>query len=395
MKYASNKNKVYIECNHCNKIFNGNKSQKFCSTMCREYFSIIKKYGSFIGICKICNKEFDRRKINSKDLCSRRCISRYAGSSKTNKICKYCNKEFIGNISANYCSNRCKKEFDIIREFGSFFSVCRVCNKEFDRRNIKSECFCSKNCASSYANTNMDRRCKICDKIFTGSILSKFCSNKCRDAYNLSKLSNISSDGIRSCIYCGTIENLRKSKNSNRRYNDCIDCHKENKGKILVKIWADPKKREQRSLSMKQASMRPKVRAAKSEGMKKLYKDPNIREDILERSNETRKKNYKDGKYNFIYNDIRMRSSWEIMYAQHLDENNIKWEYEPKWFRLEKSNTSYMPDFYLPETNEYIEIKGYMRQENKEKMEEFKEQYNNIKFSILFKKDLQELGINV
>jgi len=91
------------------------------------------------------------------------------------------------------------------------------------------------------------------------------------------------------------------------------------------------------------------------------------------------------------YKNINMRSSWEIKYAKYLDENNIKWLYESKTFDLGES--TYTPDFYLPETKEYIEIKGYFSDKCKEKIEKFKKLYSNINFKILQEKPLIKLGV--
>lgn len=88
-----------------------------------------------------------------------------------------------------------------------------------------------------------------------------------------------------------------------------------------------------------------------------------------------------------------MRSSWEIAYAKWLDKNNIEWRYELNTFDL--GDTCYTPDFYLPETNEYIEVKGYFPKKIKEKIELFKQLYHNINFKVLLGKDLFKLGIPI
>ncbi|MEK6984635.1 MAG: hypothetical protein AABX33_08735 [Nanoarchaeota archaeon] len=59
---------------------------------------------------------------------------------------------------------------------------------------------------------------------------------------------------------------------------------------------------------------------------------------------------------------IILRSKWEAEVAKLLDKLNVSWQYEPfyiKYFNTEKklmSNT--LPDFYLPEQNLIIEVKG-------------------------------------
>lgn len=86
------------------------------------------------------------------------------------------------------------------------------------------------------------------------------------------------------------------------------------------------------------------------------------------------------------YKNIWLRSSYELAYAKYLDNLNIKWIYEPIAFNL--GNTTYRPDFYLPKTNEYIEIKGFWRKEAKQKFNLFKKLYPLIKISVLSYKEL-------
>ena len=66
-------------------------------------------------------------------------------------------------------------------------------------------------------------------------------------------------------------------------------------------------------------------------------------------------------KFWWIYNGNRgrhlMRSRWELAIANALDEREVVWEYEPEPFKL-ANGLRYTPDFYLPKTNEYIEVKG-------------------------------------
>ena len=93
------------------------------------------------------------------------------------------------------------------------------------------------------------------------------------------------------------------------------------------------------------------------------------------------------------YKDIWMRSIWEIAYAEYLDKNNIEWLYENKRFNL--GNTTYTPDFYLPEFDTYIEIKGYWRKNAKVKFKNFKKQYPKTRIKVLMKPELHELGIKL
>jgi len=87
------------------------------------------------------------------------------------------------------------------------------------------------------------------------------------------------------------------------------------------------------------------------------------------------------------YNNIWMRSTWEVAYAKYLDKNKIKWLYELKTFDL--GEYSYTPDFYLPKTDEYIEIKGYMRKKDLIRMNLFKLEN---KLVLLRQKELEKMG---
>ena len=91
------------------------------------------------------------------------------------------------------------------------------------------------------------------------------------------------------------------------------------------------------------------------------------------------------------YKGIWMRSTWEVKYAKYLDRRGTKWLYESKTFDL--GEVSYTPDFYLPEINTYIEIKGYWRDDAKLKFDLFKSKYSGINIQILNKLNLQSLKI--
>jgi hypothetical protein len=66
---------------------------------------------------------------------------------------------------------------------------------------------------------------------------------------------------------------------------------------------------------------------------------------------------------------IVMRSSWEVDFAEEMDRHGVRWQYEPERFDL--GWTTYMPDFYLPDRQLYIEVKGYLREKAVLKMVDF------------------------
>lgn len=71
---------------------------------------------------------------------------------------------------------------------------------------------------------------------------------------------------------------------------------------------------------------------------------------------------------------ITMRSSWEVAFAQWLDDQQLTWLYEPS-LKL-KDGRNYKPDFYVGEWEMYFEIKGWNH--NLEKYRLAVEQGHNI-----------------
>lgn len=53
-----------------------------------------------------------------------------------------------------------------------------------------------------------------------------------------------------------------------------------------------------------------------------------------------------------------VRSTWEANIARFFNHMEIRFEYEPQSFELSNGKT-YRPDFYLPEYNKFIEVKGF------------------------------------
>lgn len=91
------------------------------------------------------------------------------------------------------------------------------------------------------------------------------------------------------------------------------------------------------------------------------------------------------------YKRIFMRSSYEIKFAFFLDCNNIKYKYEPERFYFK--DCTYCPDFYIPEWNLYIEIKGWWRFQDKKRFNLFKKCYSTKNIKVLMKPELEELGV--
>lgn len=69
-----------------------------------------------------------------------------------------------------------------------------------------------------------------------------------------------------------------------------------------------------------------------------------------------------------VYNGHRFRSRLEARWAIFFDILGIKWVYEPEGFVL-SDKTCYLPDFYLPESDSFFEVKGIMSDKDMHKIE--------------------------
>jgi hypothetical protein len=76
--------------------------------------------------------------------------------------------------------------------------------------------------------------------------------------------------------------------------------------------------------------------------------------------------------------DHFFRSSWESNFCRYLIYKGIRWEYEPKVFVFEKikhGTVSYLPDFYLPDLDIYVEVKGQLTKQGKTALVRMKKFY--------------------
>ena len=87
-----------------------------------------------------------------------------------------------------------------------------------------------------------------------------------------------------------------------------------------------------------------------------------------------------------------MHGAWELQYAQFLDKNFIQRERNQQIFSYQKKKKirKYKPDFYLVDTQEFIEIKGYKTEKDQAKWNDFP---NDLKLKVLFWQDLVSLGV--
>lgn len=86
---------------------------------------------------------------------------------------------------------------------------------------------------------------------------------------------------------------------------------------------------------------------------------------------------------------IYFYSRWEANVARVYTYLGIEWAYAPTSFDLKKQ--TYTPDFYLPKTNIYVEVKNFWWKYSKERDEKFRKLYPTIKLEIISKIEYTDL----
>lgn len=90
-------------------------------------------------------------------------------------------------------------------------------------------------------------------------------------------------------------------------------------------------------------------------------------------------------------NIIPCRSSYEVLYANYLIDNNINFEYEPKCFKI-SNKRRYTPDFYLIDLDLWIEIKGRSDSMTRSNQIQSRDIFSkNHNFKIYFWEDLMKI----
>lgn len=94
----------------------------------------------------------------------------------------------------------------------------------------------------------------------------------------------------------------------------------------------------------------------------------------------------------FRYKGVVLQSTWEYLYARFLDINQIEWQRPREGFEYayEGRVHKYFPDFYLPEKDLYVEIKGRIIERDEAKWIAFPKQ-----LQVLQQEDLLQLGVPI
>jgi hypothetical protein len=144
---------------------------------------------------------------------------------------------------------------------------------------------------------------------------------------------------------------------------------------------ASVKTRKRMSETHKIVQNTPEMKKIHSEKSKQMWANRTKaeREAIAEKSSKSQQGRIPNfdrfGQYYKGQNGkIWMRSGYEVKFAQWLDKWGIRWKFEPHSFYIGRGNwngSNYTPDFYLVAHDLWIEIKGYLRDENVRKLNKF------------------------
>lgn len=96
----------------------------------------------------------------------------------------------------------------------------------------------------------------------------------------------------------------------------------------------------------------------------------------------------------------RFANDAELECAKILDYYRVPWDYEPRTFVLESDEEgkvveAFVPDFYLPEQNLYLEVtvmKQSLVTRKNRKLRKLRELYPDIRIKLFYKRDIERLA---
>lgn len=189
--------------------------------------------------------------------------------------------------------------------------------------------------------------------------------------------------------------------------------------------WTQPEYRSLHEETLRAAANRPETWEVKRQNSIRMWNNPEIRERITSKAKIARatpewkkaasdrmhqwwlsnagRNSFKDKHQADYYSQLMgfsvwLRSSYERRFAEWLDTHQIRWLYEHKAFDLLVANrqTVYVPDFYLPEKDLYVEVKGFFYPDARAKWEAFVVQCQIPKLLIMKEQLIQlESGFSI
>jgi len=262
------------------------------------------------------------------------------------KICPYCNNEFDGGRSFGGHITNCKKnpKYTEIKNKISF-------SRTLDRKIHKLHCI---KCENEY-------EIEVTDNDYYKGKYKKYCNIKCANSHirtDESKLniSNIIKEKIKKGEIIIKEKNIKIKKLKKRNF--CKNCNKE----ILL--------------------------TNKSGFCKKCLSSSKDYRKKLSDNNKGKTGGYREkggrGKQGW-FKGFYCNSSWELAYVIYCLENDIKIKRNKEGFEyiFENKKYKFYPDF-IKEDGSYVEVKGYLDNKNKSKLNQF-----NLEIELIDKNKIQ------
>ena len=246
-------------------------------------------------------------------------------------------------------------------------NICKECGKEFDKSiGTNSINFCSRHCRA----------------VYTG----KQCKHRNLNSFKQYNISNRAPFGTWKCKHCDFIGHTRRELSTH-----CKEVHPENYNNHHHQPWNKGLTKETSQSILKGIiSLKKRYESGELQGVfKGKHHSLTTKEKLSKiRSNQLNSTaGFQDIKWYTVKNitgkEFILRGLWEVNVANKLNELNILWERGKSISYIKEGQTrTYNPDFYLPATNEYVEVKGYYSETDKTKMRLVSEQHPELK--ILF-----------
>lgn len=240
-------------------------------------------------------------------------------------------------------------------------------------------------------------KCELCGQDISKSNIGKHLDRHINHPESFKDKSYIKDTGSLNCQFCGKLFN-----GHNALHNHEVRCCK-NPLKIDSTLPDCTGKDAWNKGLTKQTDERvAKYAASNSSSVKNRRPRGPLSEESKRKISDTINKKVANGEWHttlskdkhFKYKGIDLHCSWELSYAKYLDANGIMWKRCDTRFRyvFEGKNHYYTPDFYLPETDEFVEIKGFKTSKDEAKWAQFPADKTLL---VLMYNDLKDLGVAI
>lgn len=253
--------------------------------------------------------------------------------------CNVCLQQ-IGTNNIRKHISKCKK------------TTCPHCNKEFIAK--QNTLFCSRSCANSNS-VKTNGKTRAGDLVYTYeqllNIYTYYLKHSLRECLTEFGLSTTVSLLKKRFIKFGFT--VRSKQEDSILFRSQGKYKKQTKiNKICTKAYWTAERRAAHSKKMKQVvAENPESYALKPSFTRvKTYRVPNHTGDL-----------------------IKLRGTYELSFATYLNEQHVKWDKVLDSFSYvwENNTHQYYPDFYLPDLDIFVEIKGRVTQRDIEKSKQF------------------------